>query len=78
MPYRFDTPNCPKCSEPPDGTVEAVSGLAELMPLGHGFFEYTGHTKINWDGQRTIARDGQILLECGQGHLWWSGRREIP
>jgi hypothetical protein len=77
MPLRFSRATCPKCRLPPVGTVEALSGLAELVQAGEGLFDYGGYTRINWDGQRTISRNGEVLMECAEGHLWWSRRTEI-
>ena len=62
MPYSFEKPTCPRCSEPPEGTVEAVSGLAELDQVGDGLFEYGGHTEIHWDGQRTVSWSRRLVV----------------
>lgn len=74
--FRFECPHCPQCGEPPAGTIETVSGLAELVEAGDGLLEYGGYTRIDWDSQRSMTRRGQVLLECPAGHRWWSCRHE--
>ena len=78
MPFSLDKPLCPTCCEPPEGTVEVLTGLAEVFILGAGLFDYGGYTRIDWNAQKTRQRAGKVLLECGHHHQWWSVLRHVP
>ena len=62
---------CPKCGSAATGTAERVPGIALLTFDDHGNAEYTGETKLNWDGQ-TTERDDQerVVLLCPEFHYW--------
>ena len=76
MCFCLETAVCPECGEPPEGTVELLTGLAELMDLGNGRFDYGGYTQVDWNGQRTLRRRGKVRLQCPNLHRWWSVRRK--
>lgn len=70
---KFTPCNCLECGEPLMGTVETVPGVA-LMDQDQdedGHFEYSGETKIFWEGQTTdVLDDGKWLVQCENGHEW--------
>jgi len=72
---QFNQSACPTCGEPPAGTLETLSGLAELVQTDEGF-EYGGTIRIHWHSQRTVQQDRRMLLECSAGHHWWSAWHE--
>jgi len=62
---------CPKCGEPVRGTVERLTGCAQLFENEDGTFEYDGTTDIWWDEQKTVyAKDGRARVICDNGHDW--------
>ena len=69
----FEQPRCPECGCLLTGTVEHLTGLAELEEVRDGILEYTGYTRIDWHGQKTVRRGLQYLVQCENGHQWWSG-----
>ena len=84
-------PNCPKCSELANHSVDLILGDAELSAAEQGGvldFDYAGETEVNWDGQSNgldIVQNvmGTIenmhdfaLVGCRAGHQWISGVAE--
>jgi hypothetical protein len=68
---RFDKPYCSVCGEPARGTLELTPGLALLLFDEDGEAEYEGGTTMDRDGQKTCRdKDGQVILECRNGHRW--------
>ena len=76
MCFCLETPVCPICGEPPEGTVELLTGLAELIERAGGRFAYGGYTQVDWNRQRTLRRHGKIRLQCPNFHRWWSVRQK--
>ncbi|MGR9276154.1 hypothetical protein ACU8KI_16250 [Rhizobium leguminosarum] len=50
-------------------TVLATAWISEIDPET-GEPEYEGGTKIYWDTQETLERDGKILFVCQNGEEW--------
>ena len=79
MPMKFDVPRCSVCGETAIGTLESVPGLALLVFDQRGDAEYAGETRLDWNGQTTVCDgDGQVTLECPNGHQWPSHMRDQP
>lgn len=78
---RFDIPKCPTCGEPPEGTLESLTGLALLSRPDENSpeLEYDGWTEIYWDEQKTVTDEaGKLTLICPNGHDWKSAVTEVP
>jgi len=79
----FSQPLCPICNGIARGTLETVTGIAELnFRKGFGMHaskraDYSGMTDIFWDEQRSIERKGKVVLVCHEGHDWLSARKEV-
>ena len=59
--------HCPTCGCPPEGTVETVPAIAQLVLLDDGTFEYEGYTRVCWDGQTTDTDStGGVMLWCDE------------
>lgn len=71
---KIKTCKCPECGELAQGTIERMTGLAELnIDEATGEAEYDGHTEVWWDEQKTVNGDnGLPLLQCPAGHEWES------
>lgn len=69
---KFKTIICPECGEVADGTLEQVPGIALINFNQDGEGEYSGETKILWEGQQTEPVDDntKVTLICAQGHEW--------
>lgn len=76
---KIHLPHCPECGDLAIGTVERLSGRAEVIPLGDdGTTEYSGWTEVWWDEQRTAHQnedspespDNLPLVCCEHGHEW--------
>ncbi len=57
------------------GTLEQLYGVAYI----HGDstkddYDHLGETKINWDGQETVTRDGEVIFIDDQGNEWQSSQ----
>lgn len=54
------------------GTAETVLATAWISHIDPetGDPEYEGGTKIYWDTQETLTRDGKILFVCTGGEEW--------
>lgn len=77
MAMMFDVPRCPVCGELASGTLETVPGLALLCFDENGEAAYVGETKIAWNDQVTCHdREGQVTLECPDGHRWQARRAD--
>ena len=65
-------PVCPECGETARGTLERVDGVALVNEdPTTGEIQYDGETKIDWDSQRTVERDGNPVWICrGCGCNW--------
>ena len=62
---------CPRCGQPAAGTLETIPGLALLMFDDDGQAEYSGETRVLWNGQETDWDEfGRAILECSNGHAW--------
>lgn len=77
---QFMTPTCPECEEPPQGTVEHLSGRCTMENAGtdaepNWRYDDTG-TVIWWDSAMTQYEDEttkeRINLVCHNGHDWYS------
>lgn len=69
---RIKSPHCPVCGKVLRGTVEIVTGVAEVRDIGGGIYEYHGDTDMDWNTIETIKdEEGRILLNCGT-HEWYS------
>jgi len=68
------TPLCPECGVLARGTLEAISGCAEMSLDESGDGEFTGNTAVFWDGQMTERDPGNDLMIflCPKGHEWTS------
>jgi hypothetical protein len=68
---RFDPIRCPQCGEVARGTCDLVPGVALLDVDDEGEAEYSGETKMCWDGQysETDENDDPILI-CPNDHQW--------
>lgn len=68
------TPRCPECGALARGTLETISGCAEMTLGDNGEGEYTGNTAVFWDGQMTErdAGNDQMIFLCADGHEWTS------
>lgn len=68
------TPRCPECGALARGTLEAISGCAEMNLDERGEGEFTGNTAVFWDGQMTERDPGNSLMIflCREGHEWTS------
>jgi hypothetical protein len=73
---RWDIEKCPTCGEEVSGTLETVQGQALVTKQDDGSFEYSGQTRMFWDGQETLQKDGKDVLMCQNGHEWTSTRIE--
>ena len=64
-------PRCPECGELARGTLEAVQGVALVHadPVTEKV-SYSGETKIDWDSQQTVQREGKPVWNCACGHEW--------
>lgn len=72
---KFEPTLCPKCKGKPRGTCELVPGLALLMELEPGDYDYEGYTKLNWDAQTTIEdADGLVTLVCVECDGEWQAK----
>jgi hypothetical protein len=68
---KIDPATCPTCGKPAHATADLVPGNALLDDNGDGTFEYSGETKMCWDGQYTDTdKDGLALVLCEEGHEW--------
>lgn len=53
------------------GTKELIPGVALVASISEtGEPEYEGETDVDWDGQRTVKRDGKILFVDDDGEQW--------
>ncbi|MGQ7794496.1 hypothetical protein ACUN0C_18990 [Faunimonas sp. B44] len=53
------------------GTLERLMGCANINDItDDGEPVYSGDTKIWWDEQRTVLRDGQMLFVDENGDEW--------
>ena len=54
------------------GTVERIPGVALMHKDPTAEWEYSGETKVFWDGQATepIDQTGKATLICDKGHEW--------
>lgn len=58
------------------GTLEIVCGVAGLLPetlrfapkTGIFVFDYDGETKIDWNSQATVVRDGERIFVDREGN----------
>lgn len=66
------------------GTYEVINGCAEIIEDSyykdeHGVidFEWSGHTEVYWDDQKTVEENGQRIFidECGDA--WLEGELEL-
>lgn len=60
------------------GTLETLSGVAligEVSSLAD--FEYAGETKVWWDDQRTVVRDGQRIFVDDDGEEYLESQVEV-
>jgi len=73
---KWDIEKCPTCGEEVSGTLETVHGQALVTKQDDGSFEYSGQTRVFWDGQETLQKDGKDVLMCENGHEWTSTRIE--
>lgn len=48
---RYAIPHCPECGKVVAGERDYTPGLALVMQLEDGSFEYEGETDMYWDGQ---------------------------
>ena len=71
---RVLTPRCPACEALARGTLEAISGCAEMNLDENGVGDHTGNTVVVWEGQMTERDPGndQIIFLCREGHEWTS------
>lgn len=70
---KLEIPKCPECGEIATGTFEMIPGIAFLTAIdSDGEVEYAGETKVLWDGQRAVVRDGKYTLLCCNHHEWQS------
>ena len=68
---RFHPIKCPVCGQLASGTEETVPGSAQIDADADGNAEYSGETKMWWDGQETVCDDGfHVRLTCHNGHDW--------
>ena len=65
-------PVCPECGETARGTLERVEGVALVdEDPTTGEVQYDGETKIDWNSQQTVERDGKPVWVCRCcGHDW--------
>lgn len=57
------------------GTLETCPGCALITSISRAVdgsitLDYVGETKMYWDDQRTIERDGQTIFLDSDGHEW--------
>lgn len=71
---KIETPKCPECGKPPEGTVDRIPGIALFGEIdGEGKTEYAGETRVCWDGQESHADEaGRVLVQCRSGHEWYT------
>jgi hypothetical protein len=68
---QVDPSVCPECGGRAIGTAEIVPGVALFCEAADGEVEYTGETKMYWDGQTTErADDGRVTVCCANDHEW--------
>lgn len=69
---------CPHCNEVARGTVEILTGCAEMTFDDDGTGEYDGDTDIWWEEQETVtAKSGRVKMVCRNGHDWWARKAGI-
>lgn len=49
------------------GTLETVQGVALVQGFNDGRPEYLGETRVYWDTQESIQRDGKVVYLCEDG-----------
>ena len=70
---------CPECGQTAKGVIEEIIGCAEFTVNENDEAEYTGHTEVWWDEQRTQKdSDGRVRLVCPVGHVWFAEETEEP
>lgn len=53
------------------GTLEQIPGVALISGIGdEGEPEYDGETKVWWDDQKTLTRDGKTIFVDDEGFEW--------
>ncbi len=77
---KLQTPFCPQCGAPAQGTLERLCGRADFnVDPGPGVeVEYGGDTKIWWDEQRTVLEQddepetptNRPIVCCSEGYTW--------
>jgi hypothetical protein len=67
----FKPLRCPRCNKLPRGTLETVTGIAELVISDGGGADYSGQTDIDWNGQETVRDDQGMVTLIGEcDHQW--------
>lgn len=62
---------CPTCGGDAEGTVERLTGVAEVGVDDDRNVRYVGWTSIDWNSQESVLTpDGRRLLTCSGGHEW--------
>ena len=66
------------------GTAELTPGTALTMDdsferdaSGSISYDYAGETKMHWDGQETIERNGKVVLIDENGEEWTEDQIEL-
>ncbi len=71
---RFLPHDCPECGHTAMGMLEMVPGIALLLQIEDGTFQYAGGTDVSWDSQ-TTARDPSGRVTLSYAPMGISGQR---
>ena len=66
---KFTPMQCPTCGRQAIGTVDTIPSIALFTVFDDGV-EFSGTTKVFWDGQISEEKDGKVLLQCPNDHTW--------
>ena len=78
MSMKITPDTCPECGGAVHATADFVPGNALLTQLDDGSFDYSGETKMCWDGQYTAEEAGKPLVLCENGHQWPATIEDVP
>lgn len=66
-------PGCSIFLYPDDLSDDSDASDVQASLNAGGVLEYSGETKMYWDGSETETDDqGRVKLICSDGHEWWA------